>query len=245
MIQVPAATFVMGSDHHYPEERPAHSETVPAFSLSAGPVTVDEFAAFVAATGHVTTAEADGSALVFTPPPGPVHLGDPLQWWSLVDGASWRHPDGRRTAVGDHPVVQVSFSDAAAHCAWAGARLPTELEWEAAAVDAVVGNVWLGAFPWDARGLATTSPVGAFGERGGFSDQLGNVWEWTSTGWTRDHQPACCAPLVADPGTVELRVAKGGSFLCAPEYCARYRPQARMAMAVDSPSCHLGFRLAG
>jgi formylglycine-generating enzyme required for sulfatase activity len=240
VIQVAGGTFVMGSDRHYPEERPAHPVEVAAFALAASPVTVAEFASFVAATGHVTTAERDGNALVFTPPAGPVDLGDPLQWWSLVDGASWRAPDGRRPAQDDHPVVQVSFQDAAAYCTWAGFRLPTEVEWEAAAQKAVVGNVWKGHFPWDARGLATTSSIGAFGSTGGFSDQLGNVWEWTSTAWTRDHQPACCSA----PVTGEARVAKGGSFLCAPEYCARYRPQARMAMAIDSPTCHLGLRVA-
>ena len=240
MIRVAGGTFVMGSDRHYPEERPAHAVELAGFSLAAAPVTVAEFTTFVTVTGHVTTAELDGNALVFAPPAGPVDLGDPLQWWSLVDGACWRAPDGRRPAVADHPVVQVSFADALAYCAWAGVRLPTEVEWEAAAQDAVVGNVWSGAFPWDARGLATTSPVGAFGSTRGFSDQLGNVWEWTSTTWTRDHQPVCCSA----PASGELRVAKGGSFLCAPEYCARYRPQARMAMAVDSPTCHLGFRVA-
>jgi sulfatase modifying factor 1 len=237
VIPVDGGTFVMGSDHHYPEERPTHSVEVAAFSLAPTPVTVSQFAAFVAATGHVTRAEADGDALVFTPPAGPVDLGDPLQWWSLIAGATWRAPDGRRPAVDDHPVVQVSFADALAYCEWARVRLPSEAEWEMAAADAVVGNVWSGAFPWDLRGLATTSSVGT---TGGFSDQLGNVWEWTSTAWTRDHQQSCCSA----PASGETRVAKGGSFLCAPEYCARYRPQARMAMAIDSPTCHLGFRVA-
>ena len=241
MIRVAAGSYLLGSDHHYPEERPAHSVEVAAFSLAATPVTVEQFAAFVDATGRRTTAERDGNALVFTPPPGPVDLGDPLQWWSLVEGASWRTPDGRREALADHPVVQVSLADAETYCDWAGVRLPSEPEWEAAAAGAIAGNVWHGAFPWDARGLATTSPVGAFGATAGFSDQLGNVWEWTSTPWTRDHQPACCSA----PAPGERHVAKGGSFLCAPEYCARYRPQARMAMAVDSPTCHLGFRVAG
>jgi formylglycine-generating enzyme required for sulfatase activity len=241
VIAVAGGSFVMGSDHHYPEERPATEVTVGAFALAAAPVTVAEFAVFVEATGHVTTAETDGDALVFTPTSGPVDLTDPRQWWSLVTGACWRRPDGRRDARDDHPVVQVSFADAEAYCTWAGVRLPTEAEWELAAADAPVGNVWMGAFPWDARGLATTAPVGAFGTTRGFSDQLGNVWEWTSTPWTHDHQPRCCSA----PPSGAARVAKGGSFLCAPEYCARYRPQARVAMAVDSPACHLGFRVAG
>ena len=250
MIRVPAGSFTMGSDRHYPEERPAHPVGVEAFEIAEAPVTVAQFAAFVDATGHVTAAERDGSAAVFTPPAHPVDLADPLQWWSLVAGAQWRHPAGPGSAaVPDHPVVQVALGDALAYCAWAGVRLPTEAEWERAAQGATreEANVWHGAFPWDARGLATTSPVGSWAPNPlGLVDAVGNVWEWTTTAWTRDHQPGCCSAPATDPLSpgVALQVAKGGSFLCSEDYCARYRPQARMAMAVDSPSCHLGFRVA-
>lgn len=129
---------------------------------------------FVTATGHVTTAELDGNALTFTPRAGRVELGDPAV---VVARRRCLLASPRRTATsgGDHPVVQVSFADALAYCTLAGARLPTEVEWEAAAQDAVVGN----------------------------------VWEWTSTTWTRDHQPVCCSA----PASGEMRVAKRGSFL--------------------------------
>ncbi len=240
MIDVPGGTFTMGSDHDYPEERPAHPVALQAFSIEASPVTVAQFGAFVAATGWVTVAEqppvgfdAPAGSAVFVPTAGPVDLADPLQWWAFVPGASWRAPTGPGShAAPDHPVVQVALTDALAYCAWAGVRLPTEPEWERAAAGAVVGNTWKGAFPYECCGLGTTAPVAP-------GDFLGNVWEWTSTAWTHDHQPRCCAP----PSSGPAYVVKGGSYLCAPEYCARYRPAARTAVAGDAPTCHLGFRI--
>ena len=245
MIRLPGGSFVMGSDAHYPEERPAHEVTVAPFELAEHPVTVAQFALFVASTGHVTAAEvapegfdASAGSAVFTPPSAPVDLADLTQWWSWVPGARWSAPAGPGSdAEPDHPVVHVSLADAQAYCAWAGVRLPTEAEWEHAAQGAPVGNTWKGAFPHDCQGVGGTSPVGAFG--GG--DLLGNVWEWTATAWTDNHAPSCCS---APSPRTDLQVAKGGSYLCAPEYCARYRPSARMAMDALSTSGHLGFRVA-
>lgn len=242
MIVIDGGTFTMGSDHHYPEERPAHAVTVASFEIAEAPVTVAQFAHFVDATGHLTSAElppegydAQPGSAVFTPSPGPVDLSDPRSWWRWEPGVSWR--DGGA----DHPVVHVSLADALAYCSWAGVRLPTEAEWEWAAQGSVRGNTWCGAFPYDCQGLGTTSPVGSYAPNPwGLVDALGNVWEWTATLWTSSHLGTCCGP----PTGGERQVAKGGSFLCAPDYCARYRPQARMAMAVDSPTCHLGFRVA-
>ena len=254
MITVPAGTFTMGSDTHYPEERPTQQVHVDTFRISPAPVTVHEFAAFVAATGHLTSAEraptdfdVPAGSAVFTPPDHPVDLSDPSAWWSWVAGAQWRHPTGPGSiAYDDHPVVQVSYGDALAYCAWAAQSLPTERQWELAAQGATPeqANTWEGAFPWEGKGLATTSPVGSYPPNPlGLLDVVGNVWEWTSDFWTHDHASRCCGP-VTDPLAPEvvLHVAKGGSFLCSEQYCARYRPAARMAMAVDSASCHLGFR---
>lgn len=242
MIVIDGGSFTMGSDHDYPEERPAFAATVEGFEIAEAPVTVAQFALFVAETGHVTSAEVapagydalPGSA-VFVPSTGPVDLSDTRAWWSWGAGVSWR--DG----APDHPVVHVSLDDALAYCTWAGVRLPTETEWEWAAQGSVRGNTWQGAFPYDCQGLGTTSPVGSYAPNPwGLVDALGNVWEWTATPWTSSHQATCCAP----PADGSRQVAKGGSFLCAPDYCARYRPAARMAMAVDSTTCHLGFRVA-
>ncbi len=241
-VEVPAGSFVMGSDTAYVEERPAHEESVRGCALSASPVTVAEFAAFVSATGWTTAAEvppegydAPAGSAVFTPTDGPVDLADPRQWWRWVAGACWRAPAGPgSTALDDHPVVHVALADALAFCSWAGVRLPTEVEWERAAQGATVGNVWRGAFPYECLGVGTTCAVSP-------GDFLGNVWEWTATAWTESHAPRCCAaPSAGD----QLQVAKGGSYLCAPEYCARYRPSARMAMDALSTSGHLGFRVA-
>ena len=148
---VPAQTFVMGSDAHYPEEAPAHRVALDAFTIEAHPVTNARFAAFVGATGYVTVAErpldpADypgapaenlqPGSLVFTGTPGPVDLRHLSQWWAWTPGASWRRPEGPRSGLAgraQHPVVHVAYEDAAAYAAWAGRALPTEAQWEAAA----------------------------------------------------------------------------------------------------------------
>lgn len=267
MIEVPGGRYRVGSDDHYPEERPARFVEVAGFRIDATPVTNRAFAAFVAATGYVTVAEGAepaGSA-VFGMTAGPVDLHDPSHWWRFVGGATWREPAGPGSSIAgreEHPVVHVALADAAAFAAWRGARLPTEAEWEAAArgglVDAtyawgeelmpegrLLANVWTGAFPWYfARGTPGTTPVGTFPANGlGLFDVIGNVWEWTASPFTAAEEGACaCAVATStDPARVTL---KGGSFLCAAEYCARYRPAARLGLTPDSTAMHVGFRCA-
>ena len=117
-------------------------------------------------------------------------------------------------------------------------------------------NTWQGEFPWQNLlndGYARTSPVGSFPANGyGLVDMTGNVWEWTSdwyTGHGNGDAAAAAAPTCArrastadDPAEIPRRVMKGGSHLCAPNYCRRYRPAARMAQPVDTSTSHLGFR---
>jgi formylglycine-generating enzyme required for sulfatase activity len=120
-----------------------------------------------------------------------------------------------------------------------------------------MANTWRGEFPWQnlgANGYQATSPVGAFPPNGyGLYDVTGNVWEWTADFFSlpdRNAQPhgSCCAPRnprVGEPRTAEAvprRVIKGGSHLCAPNYCLRYRPAARQGEAVDTSTTHIGFR---
>ena len=202
----------MGTDglYGYGEdgEGPAHEVQLSPFSIGRCAVTNAEFAAFVAATGQRTEAEVFGWSFVFAgflPDDGPatrVVAGAP--WWRPVEGADWAHPGGPRSSIddrADHPVVHVSWNDAGAFCAWAGARLPTEAEWEYAARGGLVQarfpwgdelepggehrmNVFQGSFPAQntvADGYAGTAPVKAFEPNGfGLYQMTGNAWEWTA-----------------------------------------------------------------
>jgi sulfatase modifying factor 1 len=298
MVHVPGGTFRMGSDRHYPEERPAHRVSVDAFWIDRTPVTNREFLRFVNATGYLTVAEIKPDAkdypgalpymlkagsLVFTPPKHPVDLRDWGQWWSFKFGANWRRPYGPRSSIAglhDHPVVHIAYRDAEAYAKWAGKELPTEAEWEFAARGGLDGaefawgseftpggrymaNTWQGDFPHqnlNQDGHERTSPVMAFPPNGyGLCDMIGNIWEWTvdwySPGHEADASKPCCVPhnprgdredTSYDPCQPEIRiprkVMKGGSHLCAPNYCQRYRPAARHAEPVDTSTTHLGFR---
>jgi formylglycine-generating enzyme required for sulfatase activity len=298
MRSIPGGHFTMGSDRHYPEERPAHPVLVRPFWIDETAVTNAQFAAFVAATGYVTVAERpldpalypDASpenlmpgSLVFRMTDGPVDTRDISNWWRWMPGASWRAPEGPSSSIAereDHPVVQVAYEDADAYARWAGKMLPTEAEWEFAARGGLeaaefawgdeltpggvhLANIWQGPFPWrnvEADGFAGTCPVRSFPPNPYcLFEMIGNTWEWT-TDWYAPHHEAdpakpCCAP--ADPRgprvegsfdptqpaiRIPRKVVKGGSLLCAPSYCRRYRPAARHPQMLDSGMSHIGFR---
>lgn len=213
-------------------------------------------------------AELQPAGLVFRRAPGPIPLDNARQWWRITPGAHWRNPrgDGRHLpAERRHPVVQVSHEDAAAYARWAGKSLPTEAEWEFAARGGLDGavfvwgnsetgdagkrlaNTWQGRFPFENTtedGFEHTSPVGSFPANGyGLYDMAGNVWEWTDDLYLRTapQQSVCCGGP-AESAANRLMVLKGGSHLCAPNYCFRYRPAARSSQAADTSTNHIGFR---
>jgi formylglycine-generating enzyme len=297
MRWIPGGTFRMGSDHHYPEEAPAHQVTVDGFWMDEHTVTNAEFRLFVEATGHVTLAEEAPNpddypgalaellvpaSIVFRKPSQRVDLRNHFNWWAYVPGACWRHPRGPASSIddlGDHPVVHVAYRDAEAYARWAGKQLPSEAQWELAArggrdgAEYVWGdefapggqdmaNTWQGEFPLQnlmSDGFEWTAPVGSFPANGhGLYDMAGNVWQWTSDWYEDRHRsPGGCCGAVKNPrggvkeksydtcvpnSFIPRKVMKGGSFLCAPNYCRRYRPAARMAQPIDTSTCHLGFR---
>ncbi len=209
-----------------------------------------------------------GSA-VFVGTPGPVDLDDASQWWRHIFDADWRRPrgpaydgpDARFDRIPDHPVVHVTPADAAAYAEWAGKALPSEAEWEYAARGGAAGEyawgddfepdgrrmakTFLGLFPHTntaPEGLRYTAPVRSYPANGyGLYDMIGNVWEWTADVYSAagPGAPSCCGPA---NGRTVRHVAKGGSHLCAPSHCQRYRPAARWPQAIDTPTSHIGFR---
>ena len=170
----------------------------------------------------------------------------------------------------NHPVVHIAYEDALAYARWRGRALPTEAQWEFAArggrdgeddwssaFDAdgkPIANTWQGIFPvlnTKDDGYMGTAPVGCFKPNGyGLYDMIGNVWEWTSD-WYRPGHPreTVSNPTGPDlvsisvaPGQSASRVIKGGSYLCAANFCSRYRPAARQPQETDLSAAHLGFR---
>lgn len=253
------------------EKHPVTNGQFAEFVADTGYVTVAERPMDPALYPGVAAEDLAPGALVFRPTSGPVNLRDWRQWWDWMPGASWRHPFGPGTSWQDrrdHPVVQVAYPDAAAYARWAGRRLPTEAEWEYAARGGssatyawgqdpapggrLMANTWQGRFPYrndGALGWVGTSPVGTFPPNGfGLLDMIGNVWEWTTTRYSAHHRQdgsaqSCCAPGVPDrPDPAVNQTLKGGSHLCAPEYCHRYRPAARSPQSQDSATTHIGFR---
>jgi iron(II)-dependent oxidoreductase len=238
LVPLQGGRFVMGDPEGEPDEAPSEVEVAP-FRMMRHEVTNQQFAAFVAASGHVTDPERRGFG----------YLWDGR--WRRGRGADWRHPFGPDSSIAgraDHPVVQVSAQDAAAFCRFHELRLPSEREWEFAARGADGCR-----FPWgnappeqpsaranfgtvpccapDASdGYLRTAPVGSFPDGrspAGLLDMAGNVWEWTSSGF---------------PGRPEEVVLRGGGWGNDP-YCLRtsYRHGNPRDIGLDM----VGFRCAG
>jgi formylglycine-generating enzyme required for sulfatase activity len=237
-------------DGPHPEdgEGPPRQVKLSEYSIRKTTVTNAHFAAFTADTGYVTQAERRGSSHVFQGQLAQPHkfpsVSNLTPWWREVSGACWRTPNGTDIAKDDLPVVHLTLQDAQAFCNWATTRLPTEAEWERAAQDTDLAdiNIWRGKFPDQSVGTVGPWPAeSGLANPNGLYHMCGNVWEWTADRFTNLHSPR----RVIDPkGPLNGsdRVVKGGSFLCCPSYCARFRPSSRRAEDPQATTSHLGFR---
>ena len=276
-VELPGGKFLMGTDaveEGFAEdgEGPAREVEVAPFAIARTAVTNAQFRAFVRATSYITEAEQAGSSFVFYLQVEPERravirqVSRELPWWLPVEGACWQRPTGPGSWIHDrldHPVVHVSWNDAAAYCAWADAQLPTEAQWEFAARGGLAGrryawgdelepggrrrcNIWQGEFPsrpapgWSPGTVAASD----FEPNGwGLHQMAGNTWEWCADWASADYHrsTALLDPLQDKP--TGRRSLRGGSFLCHESYCNRYRVAARGSNTPDSSASNCGFRV--
>ena len=253
MLWIEGGEFIMGHDDRRVSpstfdvdgEGPSRRVSLSNFWLGETEVSNAQWDGFARATGYVSDSERFGWSFVFeshlTPEANEAatQAVQAAPWWVSVTGASWRHPDGPGSdALADgrseHPVAHVSWTDAAAFCAWAHpphGRLPTEAEWEYAARGGVHAkrikhrkypwggvlvpkgehrcNVWQGVFPRNNTaddGHAASAPVFAYGPQNdlGLYNMIGNVWEWVEDYWSVEHSP----PPKGAPALVDPRGAR-------------------------------------
>jgi formylglycine-generating enzyme required for sulfatase activity len=255
MVLINGGTFLMGTDDGMPHEAPAHRVSVRSFWIDRHEVTVAEFEEFIKATNYRTDAEKFGWSGVFD---------KTSRKWTRGDKATWRDPEGTgKTPQPNEPVTQVSWNDAAAYAEWANKRLPSEAEWEYAARGGLAGNKyawgdelrpngrpvanwWQGVFPENDTGedgFAGRAPVMSFEPNGyGLYDMSGNVWEWTADWYAGDYYQISPAddPKGAETGTE--RSMRGGSWMCAENFCSNYRVAGRSHATPDTGLNNLGFR---
>jgi formylglycine-generating enzyme required for sulfatase activity len=254
MALVPGGKFFMGADDGSADEKPAHQVTLSPFCIDRREVTAGEFEA-CSSVGECQRAPVEVDWKGITPRQVKVYS-------TLCNGM---RPDRV-----DHPINCVDYDRAVQYCGHVGKRLPTEAQWEYAARGGrdgeddwssafdpdgkPIANTWQGIFPvinTKDDGYAGTAPVGCFRPNGyGLYDMIGNVWEWTTDWYQPGHASEAAiepqGPSLVDirlaPGQIPSKVIKGGSFLCAFNYCARYRPAARQPQEVDLSAAHIGFR---
>lgn len=275
MVSLDGGEFVMGSDagegYKGDGEGPSRRVRITPFRIATRTISNTEFARFIDETGYITDAERYGWSFVFhlfvdEGTAAEARVRD-IPWWVRVDGACWRCPEGAGSNLStrmDHPVVHVSWLDAAAYCRWSGTRLPTEAEWEYAARGDLPGaryawgdeltpggqhrcNIWQGRFPEHDSGedgFTGTAPVDAFEPNGfGLHNVCGNVWEWCADTFSPNYHRVTRAvdPIYIVP--TGKRSIRGGSYLCHDSYCNRYRVAARSGNTPESTTGHCAFRV--
>lgn len=211
------------------------------FTQTAGPVDLGDWTQWWRWQPGASWRAPDGPGSVSVPDHPVVHVG----WADATAYARW---------AGKDLPTEAEWERAAR-----GGLVGREFAWgdELWPGGALLANTWCGPFPWRsdaADGHHRTSPVGSYPANGfGLHDMIGNVWEWTSTRWTDSHArdgETVSAAASAGPccgGSIRLVetdrfVTKGGSHLCSPEYCQRYRPAARQGHGVNDSTSHVGFR---
>lgn len=254
-VFVPAGSFMMGSEDGEENERPVHEVTLDAFWIDRMEVTNAQYAAFVTETGYITTAESVGDGWTM----------DESGEWFPFEGANWQHPRGPGSdldGLSDHPVVLVSWEDAAAYAEWTGGRLPTEAEWEY-----VARGSENRVYPWgdtfDGRrlnfcdlncpsdhadknvddGYAFTAPTGTYPDGAswvGTLDMAGNVWEWASDRYDDQYYQNSPAINPTGPASGEAKALRGGAWdRSGQDARASYRDSSYLRLS----SSDIGFRV--
>ncbi len=268
---IPGGIFTMGSEENYKEEGPVHEVTVADFDIDIHEVTNAQFTLFVKETAYVTSAER-AKELGFNKNGSAVFNLGQWQFVAGANWRNPYGPDSSILGKDHHPVVHISLEDAQAYAKWAGRAIPSESQWEYAVRGGLsrkkyawgdsftqneqyMANTWQGLFPVidtvddGYKGLA---PIACFSANAyGLFDMIGNVWEWTNTAYFPQHQLSLkpdnsdnTSIIGFDPrqNGIAVGVIKGGSFLCADNYCKRYRPTARHSQDLKLGTNHIGFR---
>jgi formylglycine-generating enzyme len=250
LARIPAGDFLMGAAEAGADERPVHRVYVSEFLIGRFPVTVEEYARFVRATGHPAPGVRELPAIASG--------ARDVSFRELAAPFVWRGGEPP-SGFGGHPVVLVSYDDAQAYCRWLSEatgdafRLPTEAEWEKAARGGLDGH----PYPWgsdldpskanyladsSAKRSSGTRPTGTYAPNGyGLYDVAGNVWEWVSDWYAPDYYADSADRDPRGPEGGHLRVLRGGSWVC--DDASMLRCAHRHTAPADTYAYSIGFRI--
>lgn len=265
LIWVEGGTFIMGNSQQL-DAQPLFEQKVEGFWMQAYEVSNALFYEFVIATNYLTLAEINGGSYIFD---SNFHDQDSARlkdapWWKFQHNASWKNPNGKQAIDVKNsflPVTHIAYEDACAFCTWKGMRLPSEIEREYVAQkdnNSNNFNHWQGNFPYQNTvldGFETLAPIGSFpAGKLGFYDLRGNVWEWCADPyhaqayifgekWENKSSEALVPSYydLASPNDTTY-VIRGGSYLCAANFCQGYHASQRMRSSAKMTFAHIGFR---